>query len=103
MSEYNQIFLYISVGALAIFARVLLALERITFLSFLRTAITGAFIGLVIGIGLLEDTELNPYIKWGLFGIAVSLAEDIIVSVLAFGREVRKNPMYLWQCLRRFK
>lgn len=92
MDGIKDILMYFGIGILAVVARLLLALEKITVYSFFRVAITGALIGLALGLGLVENTTMDPAYKYIVFGIAVSLAEDIIAGILNVGKQFRNNP-----------
>lgn len=92
MDDYKQIAVYFFLGVLATWGRLLLAIEKVTVHQWLRTSVTGAFIGMVIGLGLLEDSSLSPWMKYAIFGIAVSLAEDICIGILHVGQKVRTDP-----------
>lgn len=94
---------YCVIGVLAVCARLLVALEKITVYQFLRTVVTGAFLGLVFGLGLMEDTTLSPWLKYMIFGIAVSLSEDICMGLIEVGKRLRKDPLYLWKLFRGIK
>jgi hypothetical protein len=101
MVDFKEVLLFLSIGVLAVIARLLLALEKITFFTFFRAAITGALVGLALGLTLLEQTDLAPIYKYIIFGIAVSLAEDFIAGILNVGKQWRTNPQSILELFRR--
>jgi hypothetical protein len=92
MDYIRDIILYFSLGVLAVFARLLLALERVTYYSFFRAAVTGALVGVAIGTGFMSKSHLDPVYEYLIFGVAVSLAEDLIAGILNVGKQWRDDP-----------
>lgn len=101
MDELKDVVIYMGLGILAILGRLLLALERITVYSFLRAAVTGALVGVALGTGFVENSDLDPMYKYLVFGVAVSLAEDFIAGILNVGKQWRTDPQSVIRLFRR--
>ena len=99
LTDYKDIIAFIVIGILATWARLLMAIDKITIFDFIRTAVTGALIGVCLGLGLVEDSTLTPWVKYSLFGIAVSLSEDIFIGILNVGKKLKENPQAFLRAL----
>lgn len=83
---------FVIIGILAILARIFITMEKLVWYGILRTISTGAFVGVVVGLGLLVDSELAPWQKYAILGIAVAIAEDLFLALINFGKTVKENP-----------
>lgn len=101
MEYLKDVVHYFGIAVLAICVRLLLALEKVTLYSFLRAAVTGAFVGLILGLTFVENSDLHPTYKYLIFGIAVSLAEDLIAGILNVGKQWRNDPKAFIKSFRR--
>lgn len=92
MEKYEEIGLLCLIGVLAVWVRLLLALEKLTLKHFLRVSVTGGFVGLLLGMGVLDNNEYDPWVRYLIFGIAVSLAEDLVAGMFNVGKQWRDDP-----------
>lgn len=99
MHEYKEIVVYVVIGILATWARLLVAIEKFTVFTLIRTSVTGALIGICVGFGLVEESPLPPWAKYALFGISVSLAEDIFTGILNVGKQIKTNPQAFFRSI----
>jgi len=83
---------YFVIGVLAMVARIFITMEKLVLYGILRTVSTGAFVGVVVGLGLLSDTSLEPWQKYAALGIAVALSEDLMLALVAFGKNIKNDP-----------
>lgn len=101
MDKLDQIVILLGIGVLATWGRLVLSLEQVTLKHFIRVSVTGGLVGVCLGLGVLEDTGLAPWIKYCIFGIAVSLAEDILAGLLNVGKQWRDDPRSFFEFFRR--
>ena len=85
-------FWFLIISILAMTARIFITMEKLLWYGILRTISTGAFIGVIVGLGLLADSELPQWQKYAILGVAVSLAEDFMIALIAFGKAVKDDP-----------
>lgn len=80
------------IGILAMLARIFISAERLVMYGILRTISTGAFIGVIVGLGLLNNTSMELWQKYALLGIAVALSEDLMLALVTFGKTFKDDP-----------
>lgn len=85
-------FWFVIIGILAVFARIFISAERLVMYGILRTISTGAFIGVIVGLGLLNNASLDVWQKYALLGIAVALSEDLMIALVTFGKSFKDDP-----------
>jgi hypothetical protein len=85
-------FWFTIIGLLAILARIFITMEKLVWYGILRTISTGAFVGVVVGLGLLADSDLAQWQKYAILGIAVAIAEDLFIALISFGKTVKNDP-----------
>lgn len=101
MDKIEQTALLCLIGILAVWGRLLLALERVTLIHFMRVSVTGGFVGLLLGVGFMDDITFSPWFKYLVFGIAVSLAEDLMAGIFNVGKQWRDDPQSILRMFRR--
>lgn len=80
------------IAFLAICVRMAFSADKFTVIGFLRTALVGVFVGALTSMYVSEIHGLTQGEKGALIGLAVVLAEDLIVAVLSVGKQIRDNP-----------
>ena len=88
----KHILWYFVIGVLAIIARIFVTMEKLVLYGILRTVSTGAFVGVVVGLGLLGDITMEPWQKYAALGIAVALSEDLMLALISFGKNIKTDP-----------
>jgi hypothetical protein len=101
MDKLEEIGLLCLIGILAVWGRLLLTLEKVTVIHFIRVSVTGGFVGLLLGVGFMDDVNFAPWFKYLVFGIAVSLAEDLMAGIFNVGRQWRDDPQSFIRLFRR--
>lgn len=88
----KQVMIFLVVGALAMLARVVITMEKFFLYGIIRTLSTGAFVGVIVGLGLLDSISLENWQKYLALGVAVALSEDLMIALVAFGKEIKDDP-----------
>lgn len=89
----------IAIAVLAVSVRLILSVNRLTILGFLRAVTVGLFVGSVVNLYLGDIETMSDGTRGAIVGVAAVLAEDLTVALLAVGKQVRERPALLLELL----
>jgi hypothetical protein len=91
----------IALAVLAVSVRLILSVNRVTILGFVRAVTVGVFVGSVVNLYLGDIESMSDGTRGAIVGVAAVLAEDLTVALLALGKQVRERPTALLDILLR--
>jgi Na+/proline symporter len=82
----------IAIALVAVAVRLLFSADRMTVVGVLRGIVVGLFVGALTNLYISGMPDLTDGERGALIGLAVVLAEDLVVLLLRIGRKIRDNP-----------
>jgi len=96
----------VAIMLVAVAVRLFFSADKLTMIGITRGLVIGLFVGAMVNLALSDVVWLGDGARGArgaLVGVAVVLAEDLIVALLSLGRQIRKHPEQLIELLLRGK
>lgn len=93
----------VAIMLVAVAVRLFFSADKLTMIGITRGLVIGLFVGAMVNLALSDVIWLGDGARGALVGVAVVLAEDLIVALLSLGRQIRKHPEQLIELLLRGK
>lgn len=78
---------------LAVSARYLFSVGRVTLFRVLRGIFVGLFVGALVNLYLSGIDDMSPATRGAAVGASAIMAEDLVLALLAVGKRLRENPI----------
>lgn len=93
----------VSIAILAVAVRMLFSADRWTLLGIARALAVGALVGFLAILWVVDLPDLSTGQKGVVVGVCATLAEDIVIGLLALGKKLREDPGAIFDMISKWR